>query len=321
MGGILIILSIAIPTLLFANLGNIYVFLLLFSLLGMGTVGMIDDYLKISKGKGGLGGRFKIFGQLFLGIVVAFVLIFHEKVVVREFTADTSGTLLSHRDVNVLKTTIPFVKNNELNYAHFFSFLGDYYWCAYFFLILFIIVSVSNGANLTDGLDGLASGTAAIVGLVLAIFAYLSGNVVFADYLNILYIPHLGEVVVFCAAFVGACIGFLWYNAYPAQVFMGDTGSLSLGAVLAVLAIVVRKELLLPVLCGVFLIENLSVVLQVGYFKYTKRRRGQGVRIFLMAPLHHHYQKMGLHEAKIVFRFWSLSVLLGIFALITLKLQ
>ena len=321
MGGIIIILSVLFPTLLFSDLTNTYVSLLLFALVGMGMVGILDDYLKIKEKKGGLRGKFKIIGQIFLGIVVSLVLIFHEDVVIREFIFDTNGAVVGHQDVSSLRTTIPFVKNNELDYKRIFSFLGDYYWCAYFGLILFIIVSVSNGANLTDGLDGLASGTSAIAGLVLAIFAYLSGNVVFSNYLNILYIPHLGEVVIFCAAFVGACIGFLWYNTYPAQIFMGDTGSLSLGAVVAVLAIVVRKELLLPILGGVFLVESASVVLQVGYFKFTKWYFGTGKRVFLMAPLHHHFQKRGLHESKIVLRFWLFSILLGIFTLVTLKVR
>ena len=317
MGGLLLISGTLIPTLLLARIDNIYIVLLLCAMLWMGGIGFIDDYIKVRLAKKeGLRARSKLFGQCVLGIVVALVLGLHEGILVREFLPDGS-----FQDMQSLRTNVPFFKNNELNYATFFSFLGEGYFLGYVLIAVLIIVSVSNGTNLTDGLDGLASGTLAIAGLVLAIFAYLSGNVIFSSYLNIIHIPGLGEVVVFCAALVGACIGFLWFNSYPAQVFMGDTGSLSLGSVVAVLALIVRKELLLPLLCGIFLIESLSVIMQVGYFKYTRGRFGVGQRIFRMAPLHHHYQKLGIHEAKIVTRFWAVGILLAVFTLVTLKLR
>lgn len=329
MGGIIIILAIVLPTLLFARLDNIYVALMIMTTLWMGCIGFLDDYIKVfKKNKEGLRGKFKVMGQLGLGLVVGLILYFHADVVVREFHPGQSITLgvdiaeLTYDDVKSTKTTIPFVKNNELDYARLFSFLGeDFTWLFYVAIVIFVITAVSNGANITDGIDGLAAGTSAIIGLALAIFAYLSGNIVFSDYLNIMYIPRSAELVIFCAAFVGACIGFLWYNTYPAQVFMGDTGSLSLGAVIAVLALIVRKELLIPVLCGIFLVENLSVIIQVSYFKYTRKKYGEGRRIFLMSPLHHHYQKKDIHESKIVTRFWIVGILLAIMTLATLKLR
>ncbi|MEP5611006.1 MAG: phospho-N-acetylmuramoyl-pentapeptide-transferase [Cyclobacteriaceae bacterium] len=317
MGGIIIISAIVIPTLLFADLSNIYVILLLVSALWMGAIGFIDDYLKIKrKNKEGLRGKFKIVGQVGLGLFVGLVLVFHQDVVIQ----DLSGEAYTQYDSIV--TTIPFVANNEFQYDWLLpKALESYTWVLYVLIIIFIVTSVSNGANITDGLDGLTAGTSAIIGLTLAIFAYLSGNAIFSNYLNIMFIPNAGEIVVFCTAFVGACIGFLWYNSYPAQVFMGDTGSLSLGGIIAVLAIVIRKELLIPVLCGIFLIEILSVILQVSYFRYTKKKLGEGKRIFLMSPLHHHYQKRGLHETKIVSRFWTVGILLAIFTLATLKIR
>ena len=329
MGGIIIILAIVLPTLLFARLDNIYVALMIMTTLWMGCIGFLDDYIKVfKKNKEGLRGKFKVMGQLGLGLVVGLILYFHADVVVREFHPGQSITLgvdiaeLTYDDVKSTKTTIPFMKNNELDYARLFSFLGeDFTWLFYVAIVIFVITAVSNGANITDGIDGLAAGTSAIIGLALAIFAYLSGNIVFSDYLNIMYIPRSAELVIFCAAFVGACIGFLWYNTYPAQVFMGDTGSLSLGAVIAVLALIVRKELLIPVLCGIFLVENLSVIIQVSYFKYTRKKYGEGRRIFLMSPLHHHYQKKNIHESKIVTRFWIVGILLAIMTLATLKLR
>lgn len=328
MGGIMIIAGIIIPTLLFANINNIYIILLLVTTLWLGTIGFLDDYIKVfRKNKEGLAGRFKIVGQIGIGIIVGVTLYFHEDVVVREFTNPVSieeGVVETpaYKDVKVAKTTIPFLKNNELNYENFLGFLGDDFTpVLYILLVIFIITAVSNGANITDGIDGLAAGTSAIIGLTIAIFAYISGNAIFSQYLNVFFIPNSGELVIFCAAFVGACVGFLWYNAYPAQVFMGDTGSLMLGGVIAVLSLTLRKELLIPVLCGIFLIENLSVIMQVSYFKYTKRKYGEGRRIFLMSPLHHHYQKKNIHEAKIVTRFWIVGILLAIITLATLKLR
>lgn len=320
MGGIIIIGAIVIPTLLFAKLSNIYIILLIISSLWMGVIGFIDDYLKVKKkNKEGLRGKFKIVGQVVLGLIVGLVIVFHEDVVIREFLTEDKSQF---RDYQAIITTIPFVKNNEFQYDWLLPyFLEDYTWILYILLVITVITSVSNGANITDGLDGLAAGTSAIIGLTLAIFAYLSGNAIFSDYLNIMYIPNSGELVIFCSAFVGACIGFLWFNSFPAQVFMGDTGSLSIGGIIAVLAIVIRKELLIPVLCGIFLIENLSVILQVSYFRYTRKKYGEGKRIFLMSPLHHHYQKKGLHEAKIVTRFWTIGILLAIATLATLKLR
>ena len=327
MGGVIIIISILIPTLLFARLDNIYILLMIFVTAFMGIIGGIDDYLKISKkNKEGLKGRFKIVGQIIVGLVVTYVIVENDSVVVREFlepiNQETISRGIQHNDTKDLITTIPFVKDNEFRYEWLLpSFLDNYTWIIYALIIIFIIVSVSNGANITDGLDGLAAGLSAIMGIALSIFCYLSGNIIFSDYLNILYIPNSGELVIYSFAFVGASIGFIWYNSYPAQVFMGDTGSLSIGAIIAVLAIIIKKELLLPILCGVFLIENLSVVIQVFYFKMTKNKSGEGKRIFLMAPLHHHYQKKGIHETKIVARFWMIGILLAILTLATLKLR
>ena len=327
MGGIIIILSILLPTFLFADINNIYIQLMIFVTIFMGLIGFIDDYLKIKKkNKEGLRGRFKIIGQIIIGIVVSYIIIIDNSIVFREFYEPISQQSINEgikfSDSKDLVTTIPFVKNNEFRYEWLLpSNLIDYSWLVYILIITLIVISVSNGANITDGLDGLAAGTSAIIGITLSIFIYLSGNVIFSDYLNIIYIPSIGELVIFSFSFVGACIGFIWYNSYPAQVFMGDTGSLSIGAIIAVLAVLVKKELLIPVLCGVFLIENLSVIIQVLYFKHTRRKYGKGERIFLMAPLHHHYQKKGIHETKIVARFWMVGILLAILTLATLKLR
>jgi phospho-N-acetylmuramoyl-pentapeptide-transferase len=341
MGGLIIISALLIPTLLFAKVGNVYIWLIVISTLWLGLIGFIDDYIKVfKKNKKGLAGKFKLMGQIGLGLIVGTTLYFHTDVMLRENVSAVEMQKMGTQNVRVVgharnkeiivehkstKTTIPFVKSNEFDYASILSFLGDNYekyaWLIYIPIVIFIIAAVSNGANITDGLDGLASGTSAIIVLTLAIFAYVSGNSVFSSYLNIMYIPNLGELVIFAGAMVGACVGFLWYNAYPAQVFMGDTGSLTLGGVIAVLALMVRKELLIPVLCGIFLIENLSVMLQVSYFKYTKRKYGEGRRILKMSPLHHHYQKLNYHESKIVSRFWILGVFLAILSIITLKLR
>lgn len=334
MGGIIIIAAILIPTLLFAKLDNVYVVLLIIATTWLGLIGFLDDYIKVfRKNKEGLAGRFKVAGQIGLGLIVGLTLYFNSGVVVREVsrnekdaisveTVQTSDTPMSFRDVKSTKTTVPFVKNNEWDYNGLLPFVpAEYTWIVYVLVVILIITAVSNGANITDGIDGLAAGISGIIGLALAILAYLSGRIDFSTYLNIMYIPNLGELVIFCTAFVGACLGFLWYNAYPAQVFMGDTGSLTLGGVIAVVAFAVRKELLIPILCGVFLIENMSVILQVSYFKYTKKKYGEGRRIFLMSPLHHHYQKKNLHEAKIVSRFWIVGILLAIITLATLKLR
>ena len=329
MGGLIIISSILVPTILFAQLNNIYVILMIITTLWMGLIGFMDDYIKVFKNdKKGLAGKFKVLGQVSLGLLVGFILYFHPDVVMREQTStiDTSAqVLVVQKDLKSTMTTIPFMKNNEFDYSDLLSWLGDtaqdWAWLIFIPMVIFIITAVSNGANLTDGIDGLATGTSAIIGLVLAIFAYVSGNIIFADYLNIMYIPNSGELVIFIAAFVGACVGFLWYNSYPAQVFMGDTGSLAIGGIIAVFAIAIRKELLIPIICGIFLIENLSVLIQVSYFKYTKKKFGEGKRIFLMSPLHHHYQKAGLHESKIVTRFWIVGIMLAILSFVTLKLR
>ncbi len=329
MGGIIIILAIIIPTLLFSRVGNIYVILILVATLWMGMIGFMDDYIKVfRKNKKGLRGIFKITGQVGLGLIVGLTLFYHNEVLIREFEPGQiieNGVKMSElifEDIKSTKTTIPFTKNNELDYGTLTFGLGDWLKMPiYVGIVILIIMAVSNGANITDGLDGLAAGTSAIIGMTLAILAYVSGNVIFSNYLDIMYIPGSGELVIFCSAFVGACVGFLWYNSYPAQVFMGDTGSLSLGAIIAVLALTIRKELLIPILCGIFLIENISVILQVSYFKYTRKKYGEGRRIFLMAPLHHHYQKKNLHEAKIVTRFWTVGILLAIITLATLKLR
>ena len=329
MGGLIIISSILVPTILFAQLDNIYVILMIITTLWMGLIGFMDDYIKVfKKDKKGLAGKFKVLGQVSLGLLVGFILYFHPDVVMREqiSTIDKSAqVVVVQEDLKSTMTTIPFVKDNEFDYSDLLSWLGDtakdWAWLIFIPMVTFIVTAVSNGANLTDGIDGLATGTSAIIGLVLAIFAYVSGNIIFADYLNIMYIPNSGELVIFIAAFVGACVGFLWYNSYPAQVFMGDTGSLAIGGIIAVFAIAIRKELLIPIICGIFLIENLSVLIQVSYFKYTKKKFGEGKRIFLMSPLHHHYQKAGLHESKIVTRFWIVGIMLAILSFVTLKLR
>jgi len=353
MGGIIIILAIVIPTLLFADLGKVYIRLMLLCTVWLGGIGFIDDYLKIKskrdalkKGEhykksdsDGLAGRFKIFGQVMLGIIVGATLYFTPSVVVKREvqagiilgpkesatnfdTVTIDGKKHIYVSVKTPITTIPFVKNHEFNYAKLLpEGLRDYTYILYILIVIFIVTAVSNGANITDGLDGLATGVSAVMGIGLGIFAYISGNIKFAEYLNIMYIPNIGELSIFIAAFVGACIGFLWYNSYPAQVFMGDTGSLALGGIIAALAIIVRKELLIPVFCFVFLIELLSVMIQVSYFKYTKRKYGEGRRVFLMSPLHHHYQKLGYHESKIAVRFWIVTILSVIVAIATLKLR
>lgn len=329
MGGVIIIIATLLPVLLFARLDNVYVLLLILTTLWMGAIGFLDDYIKVfKKDKDGLKGRFKVIGQVGLGLIVGSVLYFSPSVTVREVPANdmvAESVIESKYDVKSTATTIPFFKNNEFDYSSLISWMGDgaakYAWLVFIPMVIFIVTAVSNGANLTDGIDGLAAGTSAISTLVLGIFAFVSGNVVFSNYLNIMYIPNSGEMTVFISAFAGALIGFLWYNTYPAQVFMGDTGSLTIGGIIAVMAIAVRKELLIPVLCGIFLIENLSVVLQVSYFKYTKKKYGEGRRIFLMSPLHHHFQKKGYHESKIVTRFWIIAILLGVFCLVSLKLR
>ncbi|ANQ49153.1 phospho-N-acetylmuramoyl-pentapeptide-transferase [Flammeovirga yaeyamensis] len=328
MGGVIIIGAIVFPVLLFANLQNVYIQLLLTTLLWTGAIGFIDDYLKrVKKNKDGLSGKFKILGQVGLGLLVGLTLVSNEDVMVRKFSKGIKSKPVSelvkgqdYEDIRSLETTIPFLKDNEINYSEILPNQTASN-VLYIILVIFIITAVSNGTNITDGLDGLAAGTSAIVATVLAIFAYLSGNIIFSNYLNIMYIPQSGEIAIFATALVGACIGFLWYNAYPAQVFMGDTGSLALGGVIASLAIVLRKELMLPLLCGVFLVENLSVMIQVFYFKYTKKKYGEGRRVFLMAPLHHHYQKKEIPEPKIVTRFWIVSILLAISTILTLKIR
>ena len=329
MGGLIIISAIIIPTLLFAQLNNIYVTILLISTVWLGTIGFIDDYIKVyKKDKKGLAGRFKILGQVGIGIIVGLIMVFHSDIVVKEqvsITTENSIVNVADDITKSAKTTIPFMKDNEFDYQNLTQWMGyyagEYWWILFILIVVFIITAVSNGANLTDGLDGLATGTSAIIGATLSIFAYVSGNIIAADYLNIMYLPNVGEIVIFMSAFVGACVGFLWYNSYPAQVFMGDTGSLALGGIIAVVAVLIRKELLLPILCGVFLIENLSVVIQVGWFKYTKSKYGEGRRVFKMSPLHHHYQKLGYHESKIVTRFWIVGIMLAVLTIVTLKLR
>lgn len=335
MGGLIIIAAIVIPTVLFARLDNVYIILLLVSTIWLGLIGFLDDYTKLIKsrqnwlvGDRGIRGRYKVFGQIVLGLIVGLTLHFNKHTVIRQYYDPVTNSYNSSvyggafKDIKTTITTLPFFKNNEFDYSSLVSFIGsDFTWLIYVIIVIFIITAVSNGANITDGLDGLAAGTSATTGLALALLAYVSGNVILAKYLNIMYIPNSGELVIFCSAFMGACVGFLWYNSYPAQVFMGDTGSLMLGGTIAVLALCVRKELLIPILCGIFLVENLSVILQVSYFKFTKRKYGEGRRIFKMAPLHHHYQKLGYHEAKIVTRFWTIGILLAILALVTLKLR
>ena len=338
MGGVIILAGIIVPTMLFAKLDNIYIQLMLVATVWLGLIGFLDDYIKVfKKNKKGLAGKFKVIGQIGVGIIVGASMYWSDSVTIKSKTYYNTEILANQQEssqesksyfweeTKSLKTTIPFVKNNEFDYSWLISWispeLSKYSWLVFIPIIVIIVISVSNGANLTDGLDGLATGTSAIIGITLAIFAYLSGNLVFSDYLNILYIPNSSELVIFISSFVGACIGFLWYNSFPAKVFMGDTGSLALGGIIAVFAIAIRKELLIPVFCGVFLIENLSVVLQVSYFKYTKRKFGEGRRIFLMSPIHHHFQKKGIHEAKIVSRFWILGILLAVLSIVTLKLR
>ncbi|MFM2202045.1 MAG: hypothetical protein RL040_1245 [Bacteroidota bacterium] len=332
MGGLIILAAILIPTLLFARLTNVYVLTMIIATVWLGVVGFMDDYIKVfKKDKAGLAGTSKIIGQIGVGLIVAGMLYFNENVFIKTKINDTplgSSSLMAETDPSQwqseksLKTTIPFVKDNEFDY----TWLMPDSWetpttlfILFALIVVVIVTAVSNGANITDGIDGLAAGTSAIIGVTLALLAYLSGNYIFADYLNIMYIPHAGELVIFISAFVGACIGFLWYNTYPAQVFMGDTGSLALGGIIATFAIAIRKELLIPVLCGIFLIENLSVMIQVSYFKYTKKKYGEGRRVFLMSPLHHHYQKKGMHESKIVSRFWIIGIMLAVLTIITLK--
>jgi phospho-N-acetylmuramoyl-pentapeptide-transferase len=342
MGGLMILAGILIPTLLFAKIGNIYIVLMIITTIWLGIIGFLDDYIKVfKKDKEGLAGRFKVIGQIGIGLIVGATLYFHPAVKLKQkvFNDNVAQTATNFEDDQItqkpknyhweetksLKTTIPFLKNNEFDYRYFLAFLGDkakdWAWVVFIPIVILIVTAVSNGANITDGLDGLATGTSAIIGATLAIFAYVSGNTVFANYLNIMYIPNSGELVVFISAFVGACVGFLWYNSYPAQVFMGDTGSLALGGIIAVFAIAIRKELLIPILCGIFLVENLSVILQVSYFKYTKKKYGEGRRIFKMSPLHHHFQKLDFHESKIVSRFWIVGVMLAIITFVTLKLR
>ena len=329
MGGLIILSAILIPTLLFTKLDNIYIQLMIVSTVWLGAIGFIDDYIKVfKKDKEGLAGRFKILGQVGIGLIVGLVMVSHSDIVVKEEVSLSSDTEIVG-SVNLAekssKTTTPFFKNNEFDYQYLTSWIGetakDYAWILFVLIVVVIITAVSNGANMTDGLDGLATGTSAIIGATLALFAYVSGNIIAADYLNIMYIPNTGELVIYMSAFVGACVGFMWYNSYPAQVFMGDTGSLALGGIIAVVAILIRKELLIPVLCGIFLVENLSVIMQVGYFKYTKKKFGEGKRIFKMAPLHHHYQKLGMHESKIVTRFWIVGIMLAVITVVTLKLR
>jgi phospho-N-acetylmuramoyl-pentapeptide-transferase len=341
MGGLIILAAILIPTILFAKLNNVYVLLMIFSTIWLGVIGFIDDYIKIyKKDKAGLAGKFKVIGQIGLGVIVALVLHFNDNVVVREqYKIDTvseapvgaegkeiNGQLMYFQDVKSTTTTLPFLKTHQIDYSKLLFWMDDegankWAWVVYMLVVIFIITAVSNGANLTDGIDGLAAGSSAIIGVTLAVLAFISGNLIFSDYLGIMFIPNQGELVIFAAAFAGACIGFLWYNSFPAQVFMGDTGSLALGGVIAVLALMIRKELVLPILCGIFLAENLSVMIQVSYFKYTKKKYGEGRRVFLMSPLHHHYQKLGYAEPKIVTRFWIVGVMLAIFTIITFKLR
>jgi phospho-N-acetylmuramoyl-pentapeptide-transferase len=343
MGGLIILGAILIPTLLFASLGNIYIIIILITTVWLGLIGFIDDYIKVfRKDKKGLAGKFKILGQIVLGLFVGLMMYLHPDIVIREKTAEPAlieslqpaetlrisqggTTTFSSQDVKSTRSTIPFFKNNELDYSVFVSWLGEGYerWAFLIFIpvVILIITAVSNGANLTDGMDGLATGVSAIIGVTLAVFAYVSGNIFFADYLNIMYIPNAGELVIFIAAFVGACIGFLWYNSYPAQVFMGDTGSLAIGGIIAVFSVMLRKELLIPLFCGIFMVESLSVVMQVSYFKYTRKKFGTGRRIFRMSPLHHHYQMKGYSEPKIVLRFFIVGIMLAVFTVITLKIR
>lgn len=324
MGGLIIIVSTIIPVLLFSKFDNIYIILLLFTTLWLGLIGFIDDYIKIfKKNKKGLKGKFKIIGQIFLGFVVGLTLYFHPDVTIKDQVL--SENLKQNFEYKSTKTTVPFFKNNELDYSYFVSWISEesekLSLIAFIFFVILIITAVSNGANLTDGIDGLAAGSSVVITLTLGVFAWVSGNIIFSDYLNIMYIPRVSEIVIFISAFIGGLIGFLWYNAFPAQIFMGDTGSLTIGGIIAVIAIIVRKELLLPLICGIFLLETISVIIQVSFFKYTKNKYGKGKRIFLMSPIHHHFQKKGYHESKIVVRFWIIGILLAILSLITLKIR
>jgi phospho-N-acetylmuramoyl-pentapeptide-transferase len=333
MGGIIIILATLIPVLLLSKLENIYIIILLITTLWMGFIGFVDDYIKVfKKDKGGLSGKFKVLGQVGLGLIVGSMLYYHPDVTIKEQLPVEQQIVQQNGRKQVFgdahkstKTTIPFLKNNELDYSKALSFLGDGYqkfaWIIFIFIVVFIVTGVSNGANLTDGIDGLAAGSSAIIVMTLGVFAWVSGNIIFADYLDVMYIPNSGEMTVYILAFAGALIGFLWYNTYPAQVFMGDTGSLTIGGIIAVIAIAIRKELLLVILAGIFVVENLSVILQVSYFKYTRKKFGEGRRIFKMSPLHHHYQKSGYHESKIVVRFWIVGILLAVFTVVTLKMR
>lgn len=342
MGGLIILAGILIPSLLFARLDNIYIIVVLVATVWLGIIGFMDDYIKVfRKDKKGLPGRVKVLGQIGLGLIVGVTMYFNENIVIRErvrttgmvqtnevFNVETQGDksrIFNKTAVKSTKTTIPFVKNNEFDYSYFISWAGEgakkYTWLIFIPIVIFIITAVSNGANLTDGLDGLATGVSAIIGLTLGVLAYVSGNIVFANYLNIMYIPNSGELAIYISAFVGACIGFLWYNSFPAQVFMGDTGSLALGGIIAVFAIMIRKEIMIPIFCGIFLAENLSVVLQVSWFKYTRKKYGEGRRIFRMSPLHHHYQKLGYHESKIVMRFLIVGIMLAVLTIVTLKIR
>lgn len=335
MGGIIIILATLIPVLLFARLDNIYVLLLIVTTLWMGAIGFLDDYLKMKQqNKEGLAGKFKIVGQVGLGVIIGATMFFHPGITVQEEIVNPKNSTEEitqsspeefKEEKKLLTTTIPFTKDNEFDYSKIVSWLGEdyvkYAWLIFIPIVIFIVTAVSNGANLTDGIDGLAAGSSAIIVLTLGIFAWVSGNIIFSDYLNVMYIPRTGEMVIYISAFVGSLVGFLWYNTYPAQVFMGDTGSLTIGGIIAVIAIAIRKELMIPLLCGIFFMETLSVMLQVSYFKYTKKKTGEGKRIFLMSPLHHHYQKKGIHESKIVTRFWIVGILLAIITIVTLKVR
>ncbi|MGY3791279.1 phospho-N-acetylmuramoyl-pentapeptide-transferase [Aquimarina sp. 433] len=334
MGGIIIILATVVPALLFAKIDNIYIILLLITTLWMGVIGFTDDYLKIKKkDKEGLAGKFKVIGQVGLGLIVGCTMYFHDDITIKEEKLNSDIVQIESSEeqsdfnpaVKSTKTTIPFSKNNEFDYASLITWispdLAKYAWLIFIPIVIIIVTAVSNGANLTDGIDGLAAGSSAIIVLTLALFAWVSGNIVFSDYLNVMYIPNSGEMTIYIAAFAGALVGFLWYNTYPAQVFMGDTGSLTIGGIIAVIAIAIRKELLIPIVCGIFFIETLSVMMQVSWFKYTRKKYGEGRRIFLMSPLHHHYQKKGIHESKIVARFWIIGIILAIVAVITLKVR
>ncbi len=323
MGGLIIIFATIIPVLVVSNFTNIYIIILLFTTIWLGLIGLTDDYIKVfKKSKDGLKGKFKIIGQIILALVVGLTLYFHPDVKIK----DSGGNILENKEYKSTKTTVPFLKNNEFDYSDFIFWMDEeksfgYGYIVFIFFVIIIISAVSNGANLTDGVDGLAVGSSVIISITLGVFAWISGNIIFSDYLDVMYIPEVSEVVIFVSSFIGAMIGFLWYNSYPAQVFMGDTGSLTIGGIIAVIAIIVRKELLLPLICGIFLIEVVSVIVQVSYYKYTRKKIGVGKRVFLMSPLHHHFQKKGIHESKIVVRFWIVGILLAILSIITLKIR